>query len=163
MDRRGPWKLHEPHRQFRRVEWCIAHRGTRIGCHIAAGEPARADADSGQDRGCRTQSNRLIRCRHDCRVVHAHLNVDVSLRRKIRTAIRRRLRQTRRAGEQRDCPCNECVAHEATVRRLVRCLNALEVTGGETLVTRGGLSHLPSVTSEIIPYGRPTPSPVRII
>ena len=161
---RSRWKPHEPHRELRRVERCLAHACRRVGCDVAAGEPARADAGSGQDRGCCTQSNRLFRCRHDCRVVDAHLNVGVSSRRKIRRAVRCRPRDTAQAGHQRDRPCNrDCVSHEPTVRRLARCLNALEVTGGETLVTCDGLSHPSGVTSEIIPYGRPTPSPVRIL
>ena len=68
-----------------------------------------------------------------------------------RSVIGCRPRDTYRDGHQPDRPCNrECVSHEPTVRRIARCLNALEVTGGETLVTRDGLSRPSGVTSEII-------------
>ena len=161
--RRRPWKPYEPYRELGAVERRIAHIRRRLGRHVATGQPARADAGSGQDRGCCTQSNRLIRCRHDCRVVHAHLNVGVGSPRDVRSAIRCRPRDTDRDGHQPDRPRNrECVSHEPTVRRLGKCLNALKVTGGETLVTWDGISGPSGVTSEIIPYGRPTPSPVRI-
>jgi hypothetical protein len=53
-----------------------------------------------------------------------------------RSVLWRRLRDTRGCHQDCDCQCKgDCVAHDATVRRAGRCLNALEVTRGETLVT----------------------------
>jgi hypothetical protein len=148
--RRDAWQLHEPHRQLTRRERRVARHLTAIRSGVSACEPGRADAGSGQDCGRRTQSDHLIRWRHDPCVVNAHLDMnpvfaslrritvasDSSSRRNRRSVVRRRVRDTQGDRHKRDRQCSRgCVSHDANVRRAAKCLNALKVTRGETLVT----------------------------
>jgi hypothetical protein len=136
-------QLHEPDRQLPRQERGVARHLTGTRSRVSACEPTRADAGSSQDCGRRTQSNRLIRCRHDSCVVNAHLDMnlasalrrrsndssDFSSRRNRRSAVRRRLRNTQGDRDKRYRQCSRgCVSHDANVRRAAKCLNALEVT-----------------------------------
>ena len=136
--------------QLRGSQRDFAH--PRIGCRciLSAQQPCHVDAGGGQDPGRRTQSNRLIRRRHHPMVVHAHLEARpafalrrgkptrLSLLRNLRAVIRRSKSDTGVRGHESKHQCSrDCVSHHATVRPAGECLNALEVTRGETLVTSG--------------------------
>jgi hypothetical protein len=97
-----------------------------------AEHPGSIDAGGSQDPGRRTQSDRLIYRRHHRHVVHTRRQ----LGRTLGSAFRRGVYDTCTRHCQRDNQCKESgVPHLANVRRGAGCLNALEVTRGETLVT----------------------------
>ena len=138
--------------QLRGFQRDFAHLRIGWGCTLSAHQPCHVDAGGGQDPGRRTQSNRLIRRRHHPTVVHAHLDArpacalaprrgkptHLSLLRNLRTVFRRSKSDTGvRADESKHQCSRDCVSHHATVRPAGECLNALEVTRGETLVTSG--------------------------
>jgi len=136
--RRRSRQAHEPNGQLRGPGRRVARGRMRRGRVVAAPQPRDIDAGGGQDPGRRTQSNRLIRRRHHPGVVHAHLQARVRDDRfpgRLWRAVGGRLNGTRGRHRQSERHSRYCVSHAATVRRGGKCLNALEVTRGETLVT----------------------------
>ena len=100
------------------------------------------DAGRGQNGGCRLQSSRLMGRRRGRDVVDPHLEAR-ALTEGARIPVCRRSRD--RVGRRRCANddehthqhegCRDCSWHEATVRLARQCLNALEVTCGDMLVT----------------------------
>ena len=130
--RRDSGQADEPHRELRAAKRRVTRFWIHPGFINSAEQPGHVDAGGGQDPGRRTQSNRLIRRRHDSVVVHAHLDArprNDDFLSNIRSVIRGRSRDTggRRRQSERQCH-SDCVSHLVTVRRARKCLNALEVT-----------------------------------
>ena len=127
VSRRDSGQADEAHRQLRAAKRRVTRFGIHHGFINSAEKPRHVDAGGGQDPGRRTQSNRLIRRRHDSVVVHAHLDARPRHFTLLRAGGRRRQSERQRHRDR--------VSHLATVRRARKCLNGLEVTRGETLVT----------------------------
>ena len=150
--RRDTWQADQAKGQLRESQRAFAHLRIGWGGTLSAHQPCHVDAGGGQDPGRRTQSNRLIRRRHHPMVVHAHPDArpafalelrrgdptHLGLLRNLRSVIRRVKSDTGVRGHESQHQCSrDCVSHHATVRSAGECLNALEVTRGETLVTSG--------------------------